>query len=61
MKAAASWFKTRHEEKGPRPKLAVSIAARSGHGAAMDRALDYSFWVLGILISFGIVVAIMIW
>ena len=41
--------------------IIVSITAESAHSAAMDRAIDYSFWGLALLMSGGIVLAYMIW
>jgi hypothetical protein len=47
-------------------KISVSIAmqhAHSGpmHGDAIDRAMTYSFWALGFLLSAGIVLAVLVW
>jgi hypothetical protein len=44
-----------------RRNIPVSIAALSAHGAAMDRAINLSFWGLGLLISAAIVLAYYSW
>jgi hypothetical protein len=43
------------------PNIVVSIAALSAHSGAMDRAVNYSFWGLGLLISAAIVLAYYSW
>ena len=47
-------------------KISISIAmqhAHSGpmHGDAIDKAMTYSFWALGFLLSAGIVLAVLVW
>jgi hypothetical protein len=46
--------------------ILVSIAIRNAHsdsmhGDAIDRMATYSFWALGLLVSAGIVVAVLVW
>lgn len=41
--------------------IAVSIPAQSAHSAAMDRAMNYSFWGLGLLIWAAFVLAYYSW
>jgi hypothetical protein len=47
-------------------KIPVSIAMQrahsvSMHGDAIDKAMTYSFWALGFLLSAGIVLAVLVW
>jgi hypothetical protein len=56
-----------HELRGPmQDKIPVSIAMQrahsvSMHGDAIDKAMTYSFWALGFLLSAGIVLAVLVW
>jgi hypothetical protein len=39
----------------------VSIAAGSAHDGTMDRAMNYSFWALALLMTGAIVLATLVW